>query len=985
MKKLRFFSVILTLVGFLVLMSCSKLPNSKYEKVEFAFDGVEKSLKDTKLNSNKITNNKYDSNIKLLNAITNPDSYSEIERLYVESDSQGDKIDELEYNEPPMIQFQYLKAILKEIGSDFEFGTKYYSNISNSIYYDIETGAKKNNTETNYKWDYNFKLSLAINIDDNDLITCDVLFDISLRQGNIEHNMNWYVFMELDYDMTNETPNYKFNMMTDNKNLKGTYTLENDYVEVKDNKINEWRKFTLEADRKLVKDSNHPNFDSYINEGIEYSISHLKWYKNNNLRKLMNNQGDNKQIGANALFNAGMNSSDINGQAFQNKDGKENESIKKLYNEFANINGADILYSLVPDEDKEKENDKTQPAGIIIMLDDTNTFGTYNYIVKNVSMNELFTDTEAWKDQANENYIIPKLYFANKDQELLNRITDLTPFNYYIVKGNTETLVSNGSLIADIYEQFGSPEKVDIKLVHGDFIAYIKDVRFAESAYKKEDSTSADMKDVTEAGFNAFVGNNITINKISNNEFLIKGSTYDERSAYYDTVLSDGYFRNNSMGDNFAKVVNDKLYIVRFNDTDLELKILDDNPYEEWNSTKTTEFLDGISIPNINWSNIYVEYRENQDNTKGIQIWNINYTDLENYLETIKNNNPGFVYDTGYSFKLRVVDDTNNIYHEVVFDTVDNNGVVIYCNTYNILKSKITIDGKDYPAQIDYSNYSIEYTFETPYLPINTVITFSPISFEVKNILSNSTSDIATFSGLTITPTLYSYHKYKIYYADYDSDEKTLYLGVYDEGSIDEEQLRLVAIDNNNPSHKMEYDFTYDDQKNCFTTVNAMLDAGYTLKITKRKGESESYTFDAPGVTNGITTKDGIYNFIIYADNPNVVSFYDDGYYFDGKTFGGQQFALMKREFVDGDYVYTSIGTFSYENDKYVIEADLTVGITVVVYDQKNNIYYDEFNGSFIIRFKVDGITIASVVKEAGTYKLAIERLNPYTVVPYED
>ncbi len=37
-------------------------------------------------------------------AKVNADAYSVIENLYEDSDSQGDKIDELEYNQPPMMQ-----------------------------------------------------------------------------------------------------------------------------------------------------------------------------------------------------------------------------------------------------------------------------------------------------------------------------------------------------------------------------------------------------------------------------------------------------------------------------------------------------------------------------------------------------------------------------------------------------------------------------------------------------------------------------------------------------------------------------------------------------------------------------------------------------------------------------------------------------------------------------------------------------------------
>ena len=69
--------------------------------------------------------------------VKNESAFDAIDRLYTSSDNQGDVIDELEYDQPPMIQFQYLKSALEKIGTGFEFGTKYYYDIQNTVYYDI--------------------------------------------------------------------------------------------------------------------------------------------------------------------------------------------------------------------------------------------------------------------------------------------------------------------------------------------------------------------------------------------------------------------------------------------------------------------------------------------------------------------------------------------------------------------------------------------------------------------------------------------------------------------------------------------------------------------------------------------------------------------------------------------------------------------------------------------------------------------------------
>ena len=191
MKKLGLF--ITTVVSFIglgfILASCGGgLPGSKYEKVEFALNGVEKSIKENSNKSSKssdklssidlnlgiINNNSIysDFNNNMYSIVKNESAFDAIDRLYTSSDNQGDVIDELEYDQPPMIQFQYLKSALEKIGTGFEFGTKYYYDIQNTVYYDIDSGEIIN--DENHKWNYVFRLALEINIDDNDLITSSV-------------------------------------------------------------------------------------------------------------------------------------------------------------------------------------------------------------------------------------------------------------------------------------------------------------------------------------------------------------------------------------------------------------------------------------------------------------------------------------------------------------------------------------------------------------------------------------------------------------------------------------------------------------------------------------------------------------------------------------------------------------------------------------------------------------------------------------------
>ena len=66
----------------------------------------------------------------------------------------------------------------------------------------------------------------------------------------------------------------------------------------------------------------------------------------------------------------------------------------------------------------------------------------------------------------------------------------------------------------------------------------------------------------------------------------------------------------------------------------------------------------------------------------------------------IINNNSDYVFDGGYGLRYRIPDDANNIYYEVIFESVDNDGLIIKCESHDILRSKITIDGTDYKLDL---------------------------------------------------------------------------------------------------------------------------------------------------------------------------------------------------------------------------------------------------------------------------------------------
>ena len=117
------------LFGAIILASCGnknkadvKLPENNYEKVTFAFNGVEKSLnKETK-------NNSLSQSINLNNISINDNGtiLDDIFTIFTSEDNKGDKAAEIEYSEPPLIQFRVLKSLIEKSGSDFGFGTKYF-------------------------------------------------------------------------------------------------------------------------------------------------------------------------------------------------------------------------------------------------------------------------------------------------------------------------------------------------------------------------------------------------------------------------------------------------------------------------------------------------------------------------------------------------------------------------------------------------------------------------------------------------------------------------------------------------------------------------------------------------------------------------------------------------------------------------------------------------------------------------------------------
>lgn len=433
MKRLKnlVFSLFL-LVGFVFFLTAcgkTKLPKTNYEKVKFAFDGVEKSFKKLKVDSsNKLSKN----NIKYLNVNDSTSILDTIKSVYSSGDNQGDIMDEIEYNEPPMIQFQYLKKVLEKTGDNYKFGTKYNDIITGTINMDMETGKEKDGDA--YKANYEFNLAIKINIDSNNLIDADVSFDINVTQNNKTYSTKWYVCLILDYDMTSTSSNYSLTLINENdeKNLpyRGGYVYEYDYVEVKESKIKEWRKFCYEPDSALVKDNSHTSFNDYVNDGIEFRADTCKWYYNGALWKITRSDKTKETTLANAFFDLGLNDSDINPAPFFNEASTKNEVIKTCYSEFSKIAKQDIIIDIIDAGEEHSDHDKT-PASIKAYVNDTNTVFD-GYGIPDITIRQLFDGY----DDDNYGRVAVQLWYQDSNGENISQITNYEPmifkFSYYV-------------------------------------------------------------------------------------------------------------------------------------------------------------------------------------------------------------------------------------------------------------------------------------------------------------------------------------------------------------------------------------------------------------------------------------------------------------------------------------------------------------------------------------------------------------------------
>ena len=555
------------LLGAASLSACNsnKLPSSSYEKVNFAFNGVEKSFKSPRAAKKSLSLNKRER----LGCSNTDSGLSTIFNLYTDEDKRDDFLEDVEYNQPPMIQFQYMKKVLEKVGDGYEFDTKYFDTVTGEVYLDIETGLKSD--KENDKFNYTFGMGMDINIDDNDLITADVSFDIKIARGQEEYKTKWYVAIELDYDMNNNTPNYKMTMVTENNESElpyyQHYTYEYDYVKVKDSAISEWRKFCMDNSNRLVKDAAHPNFESYTQGDAKYKVDACSWYKdgvyykNKRTREL---NGSEAKIVGEALYNdLGLNANEINADIFFNKSSTQNSVLKTCYQEFCNIAKEDIIYSLLTREEQGGDQQKQRSA--IRAMNGDLTGGAENYLIpKETTVGQIFN---GFIDGYGEKTVIV-LYYVDQNGGLMEEIRDLNSLTFFFKLRNKsfsvmfdstgETLESAYNRLIESYEisendvqreceiVFTSNENPEIKGAMP--ITYSGDL---PSTYTKPEWPEA----LKNLGVPEYDGEKVEYTYSEdpylqgNKKYLtIKNSTYEEGEAYCTKLLKNGFEWCNEFG-----------------------------------------------------------------------------------------------------------------------------------------------------------------------------------------------------------------------------------------------------------------------------------------------------------------------------------------------------------------------------------------------------------------------------------------------------
>ena len=348
-----------------------------------------------------------------------------------------------------MTQFQCLKKAYEKIGSDYKFDTKYFDNVKGDIYFDLATGKEVDKKDEN-KVNFDFGLALDISINDADLITADVEFAIELSKGSVVYNDHWYVKMELKYDMEDADPTYTLAMFTANDHSNLPYIKTNskcvyeyDYVDMTKGKIHEWRKFVFSASKPVYKDASHQTLDTYIaEEGFEYRADTAKWYHDGQGYKFTKNGGTQEASAAAIFFeDIGLNSTDIDGTPFANKQGERNAVMQDLYKEFTKQVKHELVIELVK-AGEEHHGDTSEPAGIAIMNQDLSGYFD-GYSCPDMSIIDIFN---GFKSEYDNVLVKPRAVYVNADGGYIRDVNDVRALEFFFSVSSLKDISENNAV-----------------------------------------------------------------------------------------------------------------------------------------------------------------------------------------------------------------------------------------------------------------------------------------------------------------------------------------------------------------------------------------------------------------------------------------------------------------------------------------------------------------------------------------------------------
>ena len=561
-----------------------KTPTTPYDKVYVALNGVEKSFDKYKPSENVTNSSKKTRAGKRVAQSDSAGALKDIANLYLSYDSQGDKIDELDFSKPPMAQLSVLKRFYESIGKSYSFGSKYTGSISGVVYFDPTTGDKKDENPA-YKYDYTFTASFSLDIDSNDLITGDVAFKIDLSQGDVKLQTNWYESITLDYKMDVESPTYTLSLFVENLENDLSYldygnTYEYDYVDMKSSRVNEWRKFCYEVNKRMVKDDNHKVFGDYIAEpDFKCQIGASKWYKNADLRKIShpNTSRTNKFIAA--LFDKfGLNATDINSESFINKTGAISASFDNLYEQYSKEFNLDAVYVLITGNEGHKQ--QKVKSSMKVMDQDFKEVEGRLILSKDTTIKDLFNGEPG-------NYGI---WYFDENSEALEQVEDLNTlqFNFSIPYGSLNERVSFGNAYLDteisaLYESIGA-KKYDARLTYAlleinDNLAGLNVIFSVTIEQELKEEIDLFFKTIfpyqlTELGFPAYSGENCLFDYKNDIQPLvdISGTTQSELDAFVASLeqVGSGWVKEiSSTSVHYRKFVSPTLFEMEIISSDI--------------------------------------------------------------------------------------------------------------------------------------------------------------------------------------------------------------------------------------------------------------------------------------------------------------------------------------------------------------------------------------------------------------------------------